>query len=286
MQRLRPFVESGQDLGATDRDLDREQDSRTDGQADERRVVALGPPRHHRQDHDEEPDQCRHPAMEDVRGGHIGQRRQERAVHQRPVREDECRRRGGHLRSEQQQREGRRGGERSEQREALACAATADPRWIASTDRQEDQKTHERERRREMRGHRLTAVPEPHGLAPEPGLEADEPDGGERRPQDRPPIAMVEERQDREPEDLETDDDGDRAVDPLDPRLGVIQGRDQLAVTERPVGAAQPGIGGAHDHPDRDQPESGREGQRGELLEAVHGPPFYPGGRFRPSAIP
>ena len=89
---------------------------------------------------------------------------------------------------------------------------------------------------------------------------------------------MVEERQDREPEDLEPDDDRDRAVDPLDPRLGVIQGRDQLTVTERPVGAAQPGIGGAHDDPDRDQPESGREGERGELLEAVHGPPFYPGG--------
>ena len=63
-------------------------------------------------------------------------------------------------------------------------------------------------------------------------------------------------------------------------------GRDQLAVAERPVGAAKAGIGGAHDHADRDQPESGREGQRGELLEAVHGPPFYPGGRFRPSAIP
>ena len=78
--------------------------------------------------------------------------------------------------------------------------------------------------------------------------------------------------------------DGDRAMDPLDPGLGVVEGRDQLAVAERPVGAAQPGIGGAHDDADRDQPESGREGQRGELLEAVHGPSFYPGGRFGPSS--
>ena len=100
------------------------------------------------------------------------------------------------------------------------------------------------------------------------------------------PIAMVEERQEGEPEDLEPDDHGDRAMDPLDPGLGVVEGRDQLAVTERPVGATQPGIGGAHDDPDRDQPESGREGQRGELLEAVHGPSFYPGGRFGPTAIP
>ena len=35
-------------------------------------------------------------------------------------------------------------------------------------------------------------------------------------------------------------------------------------------GQPRPGIGGAHDDPDRDQPESGREGERGELLEAVH----------------
>ena len=37
--------------------------------------------------------------------------------------------------------------------------------------------------------------------------------------------------------------------------------RDQLAVAERPVGAAQARIRGAHDDPDRDQPESGREGR-------------------------
>ena len=64
--------------------------------------------------------------------------------------------------------------------------------------------------------------------------------------------------------------DRDGPVDPLDPGLRVAERRDELAVAERPVGAAQPGIGGAHDDPDRDQPESGREGERGELLEAVH----------------
>ena len=70
--------------------------------------------------------------------------------------------------------------------------------------------------------------------------------------------------------DLEADQRRDRAMDPFDPGLRVVKRREQLAVTERPVGAAQAGIGGAHDDPDRDQPESGREGERGELLEAVH----------------
>ena len=64
--------------------------------------------------------------------------------------------------------------------------------------------------------------------------------------------------------------DRDGAMDPLDPGLRVAERRDQLAVAERPVGAAEPGIGGADDDADRDQPESGREGERGELLEAVH----------------
>ena len=52
--------------------------------------------------------------------------------------------------------------------------------------------------------------------------------------------------------------------------FGVVERREELAVAERPVRAAEARIGGAHDDPDRDQPESGREGQRGELLEAVH----------------
>ena len=47
--------------------------------------------------------------------------------------------------------------------------------------------------------------------------------------------------------------DGDRPVDPLDPGLRVVERRDDLPVAERPVGAAEPGIGGAHDDADRDQ---------------------------------
>ena len=170
--------------------------------------------------------------------------------------------------------------------EPLAGPATADPSRVAGTDRQEDQQPDEHESRGEVRRDGLPAVPEAHGLTPEPCLEPDEPDRGDRRPQDRSPIAMIEERQDGESDDLEPDDHGDRAVDPFDPGLGVVDRRDQLAVTERPVGATQPGIGGTHDDADRDQPESGREGQRGELLEAVHGASFYPGGRFGPTAIP
>ena len=44
MERLRPLGQLGQDLGAADDDLDREQDRRADREPDERRVVALGPP--------------------------------------------------------------------------------------------------------------------------------------------------------------------------------------------------------------------------------------------------
>ena len=41
------------------------------------------------------------------------------------------------------------------------------------------------------------------------------------------------------------------AVDPLEPGLGVVERRQQLAVAQRPVRAAEPGFGGAHDDADR-----------------------------------
>ena len=60
-----------------------------------------------RERHDHEPDDGGHPAMEDVRRGGLGERRDERPAHQRPVREDQRRVGRGHLRAEQQQRERR-----------------------------------------------------------------------------------------------------------------------------------------------------------------------------------
>ena len=175
------------------------------------------------------------------------------------------------LRSEQQQREGHRAGrERGEQREPLARAATADPRRVARPHGQVDQERDQGQGGGQVRRHRLPAVPEADRLAPEPRLEPDQPDGRERGPQDRAPVAVVADRHDRERQDLEADDDRDRPMDPFDPGLRVVERRDELAVAERPVGAAEPGIGGAHDDPDRDQPERGREGERSELLEAVH----------------
>ena len=50
----------------------------------------------------------------------------------------------------------------------------------------------------------------------------------------------------------------------------VVERRDELAVAERPVRAAQAGVGGAHDDADRDEQERRRDGRRGELLEAGH----------------
>ena len=176
-----------------------------------------------------------------------------------------------------------RGRERGEQREPLARAAAADPAGIAGTDGQEDQQPDERHRRGQVGRDRLAGVAEADGLPAEPRLEPDERDRAERRPQDRSPVAVVEDGEEREAEDLEPDDRRDGPMDPLDPGLRVVERRDELAVAERPVRAAQAGIGGADDDADRDQHESGREGQRGELLEAGHGPSFY---RRRPGFGP
>ena len=60
------------------------------------------------------------------------------------------------------------------------------------------------------------------------------------------------------------------AMDPLDPGLRVVERREDLAVAERPIGAAEPRIGRADDDADRDEHERGQEGRAGELLEAGH----------------
>ncbi len=219
---------------------------------------------------DDQADDSGDPAMEHVRGGDVRDRREQRAAHQRPVGEDEGRFGRGDVRPEQQQGEGDPGREGREDREPLARAAPADARRVTRPDRDVDEDRDEDQGAREVRRDGLPAVAEADRLTAEPGLEADEPDRRQRRPQDRAPVAIVADGQDGEGQDLEADDDGDGPMEPLEPRLRVAEGRDQLAVAQRPVRAAEPGIRRTDDDPDRDQPESGRESQRGELLEAVH----------------
>ena len=67
-----------------------------------------------------------------------------------------------------------------------------EPRRVRRSDEQVDEQPHEGHRRGEVRRHGLAGVPEPDRLAPEPRLEPDEEHGGERRPQDRAPVAMVQ----------------------------------------------------------------------------------------------
>ena len=60
-------------------------------------------------------------------------------------------------------------------------------------------------------------------------------------------------------------------MDPLDPGRRVVDGRQDLAVAERPVGAAEPGAGDAHDAAPDDEHVGRDGGQQGQLLEARHG---------------
>ena len=140
----------------------------------------------------------------------------------------------------------------------------------------------QQEGRGQVRRDRLPAVAEADGLAAEPRLEPDETDRRDGRPQQRRPVAMVTDRQDREAQDLEADDRRDGPVDPFDPRLRVVDRRQQLAVAERPVRAAETGIGGAHDDADDDQQDRGPERQRGELLEAGQWVSWHAGRRCAP----
>ena len=174
VERLGPLGQPGQDLRTADDDLDREQDRRADRQPDQRRVVTLGAPGDDGQRRDDDRDERGDPAMEGVGGGHVGDRRDERPVHQGPVGEDQGRGGRGHLRAEQQQREGDPGRERGEEGEPLARAPPADPGRVPGAHGQEDEQRDERERRGEVRRHRLSAVAQPDRLASQPRLEPDQ----------------------------------------------------------------------------------------------------------------
>ena len=272
MERLGPVRESREDLGPTDEDLDHVQDGGPRRKPDQHRMLPLRPPGHDRDHHDDEPDQRRDPSMEDVRGGQFGQWRDEGPAHQRPVREDQGRidAAGGHVRAEHQQGECRDRAERGEEREPLARAPAADPCGVPGPDRHVDEEPDEGHGRGQVRRHRLAGVAESDRLAPEPRLEPDQKDGADGRPQDRAAVPVVLDREDREPEDLEPDDDRHAAMDPLDPGFRVVERREDLAVTEGPVRAAQTGVRRAHHDADRDQRERGHESRQGKALVAGH----------------
>ncbi len=268
VERLRPAGQPGQDLQSTDDDLDRVQHGRGDRGAGDRGSIAPGPPGDDREHGHDQPDDGGDPPMEDVRRRGLGEVREERAAHQRPVGEHQRGVRRGDAGAEEQQRERGEGREGRQQREALAPAATGEAGRETGTHRHEHEQCHQQEGRGQVGRDRLPAVTEADGLAAEPRLESDKTDRRDGRPQQRRPVAMIADRQDRQAQDLEADDRRDGPVDPFDPRLRIVEWREQLTVAERPVRAAKTGIGGAHDDADDDQQDRGPERQRGELLEA------------------
>ena len=164
------------------------QAGRSEGEPDERRARPLRS-RHATTataDHDR-PDDGRHPAMEDVGRGRP---RSVPAMSEPPI--------------------SGQSGKTSAESVAVTCepnssrakvasaanAASSVNRWlpprptepgrVAGPDGHEDEQGDEQHRGREMGRDRLPAVAEADGLATEPGLEADEPDGRDRRPQERP----------------------------------------------------------------------------------------------------
>ena len=162
-------------------------------------------------------------------------------------------------------------GEGGQQREPLAGAASGKVGWVAGPDRHEHEQAHEEHRGSEVGRDRFAAVAEADRLATQPRLEPDQPDGRDRRPEQTGAGAVIADGQRRDAQDLEADDRRDRPMEPLDPGLRVVERRQQLPVAQRPVRAAQAGIGGAHDDADGDQQDGSPEGQRSELLEAGQG---------------
>jgi hypothetical protein len=118
--------------------------------------------------------------------------------------------------------------------------------------------------------HRFAAVAEADRLLAEPGLEAHQEDRHDAQPEQRAPFAVVAPGQDRQAQDQDSEDHRNVAVDPFEPGLVIPEGGDELALAQRPVRAAQPGVGRADDHADRDEQEGRRDRHRRQLLKPGH----------------
>ena len=147
-------------------------------------------------------------------------------------------------------------------------------RWqvgrVVDADRDVDQRGEHDHGHGQVRGDRLRRVAGLDGDLAQVGLEARE-DDRRRGGQDDGATPVGPEGADPDAYDEEADDGRQRAMDPLDPGRRVVDGWQDLAVAERPVGAAESGTGDAHDAAPDHEHVGGDGGQQGQLLEARHG---------------
>ncbi len=279
VERLRPRRQLRPDLERPHHRLQRVEQRGDGDQPEERPAHSPGPaaapggdPRPGQDHPHDDPDV----AVERMREGqgrgvrlHLAERRDDRATHQRPVREDEGRIERGHVGPEDEEREGGRRGERGQEREALAAASARQVGRVRRPDQQEGEEADERHRGGEVGSDRLPGVAQADGLAAEPGLEDDERDGAEAHGDEAAPVAVVDDGEDRDAQDHDPEDGGDEAVDPLGPGLEVER-RDDLPVAERPVRAAEAGVRRPHDDAHDHEGQRHRQRRRDELLETGH----------------
>ena len=152
---LGPGRELGEDLRPADHDLDQVERPRRGGQGRERSRLPAATSADHEPGH-EQADGHRGPAVEHVGQDALVEDREEAAVHERPVVEDERGPGGGDVGAEQHQpirAEGRQGGEDGEA--APAAAAGSCPR-IAAADPDEEQDHEQGHRGSQVGGHDLS----------------------------------------------------------------------------------------------------------------------------------
>ena len=123
--------------------------------------------------------------MQDVRGRELGQRRDQRPAHQRPVREDQ-RRVASPVTCEPKSSSANvvSAPNAASSVNRWLRAAAADAGRVTGPDREVDEQPDQQHRRGQVGRDRLAGVAEADRLATEPGLEADEHDGAQRRPED------------------------------------------------------------------------------------------------------
>ncbi len=219
----------------------------------------------------EQADRDRRPSVEDVGQDARVKGREQTAVHEGPVGEDERGAGRGHVRAKQHQAVGREGRQGGEDRERAPSATERQLRRVPAADPDEEQEREQGHGRRQVGGHDLAGQVTLDGDLSEPCLERDETGGGDAADDECRPVTVAKDSHQGEEGHHSAGQGSHRPVAPLDDGVGIVQRRDPRAVAGRPFRAAQPGVGGANDGTDDDEEECHGHGERGECREAGHG---------------
>ena len=265
-----PGLESRPDVGRTHQDLSGEEHQGGRGEPDEDIAAPRVRPRPDRgPEHEQHRDRGER-AVQEHRRGRSAERRDEPAVHQRPVREHELRVAGAHVCADEEQRPDDRREQEREPRERSGAGPDLVPDLDAGEHGARDVRHvgDQQERRHEVHGDPPRVELGRDDDRADPRLRQHEREGEDRRPQEPGSLSRGLDRGHPGERRQHRDEERHRAMGELDQGMDRPRGEQVTGLARRPGGASEPGARPADESTDREQRDRRDRRDEGEGPEA------------------